>query len=192
MSPSDIPYEALPIGISLCYDNARRLLGAANAYIRDRYVGPGALPPELATELEYGSGSGLAVLTLEEIGKAFLLLKNYHAKKNVLEKEWALITRDPHAHQKKIELAEELLRCQLIRDELNKMKQSGLYVDWREGKWRSPSYFKIKDQKTVKLLETAKKALDSLKTLLEENDVDWDPLSLSEMDDSTRPFWDEF
>lgn len=191
MSLSDIPYEALPLGISLCYDNAKRLLGAANAYIRERYIGPGALPPQLAAEYEHGSGSGLAVLALEEIGKAFFLLKNHHGRKHVSEKEWTLIVRDRDAHLRKIELAEELLCCQLFKDELNKMKQSGLYVDWREGKWRSPSYFKIEKQKTTYLLQTVQKAMESLKTLLEEHGVYLDPLLYPELDESTRSFWDE-
>ena len=83
-----IEFVKLPQGAEICLKNAERLLEDAKILFR---------------EDRYPSGHVLAMLSHEEVAKAFFLLDFYERREDLRKKQWEKITKG-RAHSRKLDL----------------------------------------------------------------------------------------
>jgi AbiV family abortive infection protein len=127
--------EELGRGMHLCFLNASSLVDDA----------------ELLLETSPGRALSLAILALEELGKIFILC-NWAAKASFKQVDWAEVSQSIHSHKNKQEIFASYGRAILDRfvfsykvdfpsnlsPLLDRLKQSGFYVDCFEGQFISP------------------------------------------------------
>lgn len=136
-----IPLNNVQMGIELSLENAKRLLEDAKLLFENK---------------RYASAVSLGALSLEELGKAVLLLNELTQKRDISASAYKKIFRSREAHIEKFKApfkyAElygfksvgyvEKQRINKLIDafskDFNLRKQRGFYVDWIKGKWWSP------------------------------------------------------
>lgn len=178
-----IPYTELEKGIKLSIENAERLIEDAETLCKNG---------------RYPSASYLAIVALEEEGKAYLLLKRFIAKTDIKKKSWR---DDFWRHEKKIIAVQEAISKyrklkingkQVRLEDLAKFfldhKDDCLYVDWDfeknktqiTDKWKYPlkdvifdGFPSVDDNKRCKtaedLIYEAKLGLEATKLILTDN-----------------------
>jgi AbiV family abortive infection protein len=137
-----IPLKSVQTGIELSLKNTQRLLDDAKLLFENK---------------RYASAVSLGVLSLEELGKAILLLNELVQKKDASATVWKKIFRDADAHIKKLKAPHKYNKLlgfeseyysgeqkintiiNSLSKDFNLRKQRGFYVDWIEGKWWSPT-----------------------------------------------------